>query len=174
VNHGSSLVRRQARTASPSNGKCQLCHSYVGRHNLVWHHCHDCGAELGWLCNPCNMPLTEHILHRWDKVDKFVRRHVCSPRLLDVPPVLPDQPTSSMTRPLHLSNGGGDNRYVNVSKLSGHVTCEQLGVILGINANSARDLVSGRKGSRRAVLQSGTWFVPIPEVIELLKTRNRT
>lgn len=163
------------RTRKPRDGKCQLCTRRVGSSHLVWHHCHTCGIELGWLCDDCNLPLTEHLLANWERAHKFVQRHECAAapiRMFDVDAVVPLRRVSSSTRTVHFSNGGGDGRTYQASTVSGHVSVEQLAAVLGVNANTARDLINGRKNGRRRGQQiDGTWHVPHNEVLAILDQR---
>jgi hypothetical protein len=59
-----------------------------------------------------------------------------------------------------------------VSTIDGYITVEQLAVIAGINANTARDHASGRQ-SNRPIGQKigGAWFIPHAAAIEFLESR---
>lgn len=83
----------------------------------------------------------------------------------------PDK-ASRFTRPLYLSNGGGDHRYLTVSKADGYVTVEQLGAICGVNANTARDLVNGRRNGRPiGQLFGSSWLISYADVLAILEKR---
>lgn len=77
-----------------------------------------------------------------------------------------------MTRPLYMSNGGGDDRYITVSRRPGTVTVEQLAAICGVNANTARDIASGRHNGRGiGRLHDGTYLIEHTDVLAYLERR---
>jgi hypothetical protein len=130
------------------------------------------------LCNDCNLTLTEHAIEYWERL-AAIHAHDCTSaaRLFDVVGVADTRPTEEdgMTRRLYLSNGGGDDRYVSASKRDGYVTVEQLAVICGINANTARDIASGRQQGGRGIghRHGNTWLIGHDEVLAHLAKRWR-
>lgn len=148
----------------------------VGRAALKWHHCHSCGVFVAWLCNPCNLTLTEHALEYWDALAK-VHDHACHQPMalpfdvLAIESVARPAPAPN-TRQLYMSNGGGDERYISTSTLDGFITVEQLASILGINANTARDIASGRNNGRPIGQKiGGAWFIPYSDALAELARR---
>jgi hypothetical protein len=140
---------------------------------LKWHHCHDCGRHVAWLCDRCNLTLSEHAIEHWDAIAQ-VHEHACDPRMFHVPMSgRAPEVARHGTRTQHLSNGGGDDRYVSVSTLDGFITVEQLAVICGVNANTARDIASGRSTGqpigRR--MGKGGWFISHHNVMSYLEQR---
>lgn len=170
--------KRRARSAprapKPTDGRCELCKTQVGRSQLKDHHCHDCGVYYAWLCNDCNLALTEHVLRRWDAVDAFVRAHECHPMLFVVGTGIRPTPisASAVARQHYLSNGGGDSRYISASTVKGYITIEQLAAVLGVNTGTTRQIVSGRhSGIQRGEKHDGTWLVAHDEVLAILRER---
>jgi hypothetical protein len=164
-------VRADGRRRKPADGKCEACEQ---RLPLVWHHCHDCGVFIAWLCDPCNLTLTEHAIEYWDRISQ-VHLHECAPRLaIELPPLCSSHSELPRhgTRNLYMANGGGDGRYVSISTLSGYITVEQLAAVAGINANTARDYANGRRNERPIGEKiGGTWFIPFAAVIAFLEQR---
>jgi len=137
------------RSLCPSDGRCQLCDRHVGRHSLVWDHCHQCGIERGWSCHDCNLALTEHIIHHWDSATEWLfSKHQCNPQLfpLPAPASRRDFSLSGETRSLYLGQGRNDSRFVKVATRADEVTVEQLAVFLAVTPGTARDMVLGRQG----------------------------
>lgn len=164
----------------PENGRCQCCGRFAGHAGLVWDHCHDCGQGRGWACDDCNVALSKHLILHWVEAHAYLEGHRCPgppPALFDSPDATPSVrlQRSVHTRTLHLSNGGGDGRTVNVSRHKGYVTIEQLAVLLGINTASARDLVNGRRGRQHDAkrTEDGTYLVPTESVITIIEERTR-
>jgi hypothetical protein len=127
---------------------------------------------VAWLCDACNLSLTEHAIQWWDRLAS-VHLHDCRPpaALFALPAIRPDAETST-TKPLHLSNGGGDDRYITVSKVPGTVTVEQLAAICGVNANTARDIASGRQnGQGIGRKHDGTWLIEHSNALAYLAKR---
>lgn len=153
----------------PRNGQCEGCDRRIGMANLRLHHCHECGAFISWLCDDCNLALTEHLIEHLPQLTAMQGTHNCHSPLFHHPRSTPiRRETTRYTRPLHLSNGGGDNvRTVSISTLAGHITVEQLAVILGVNAQTARDIASGRNKTRPGIGHKldGTWFIHQSDVI---------
>jgi hypothetical protein len=131
---------------------------------------------VAWLCNDCNLSLTEHAIKNWERL-AAAHAHECDgPQSLfpvaDLADARPMVEEDSMTRRLYLSNGGGDDRYVSASNRPGYVTVEQLAVICGINANTARDIASGRQGGPGiGELVAGRWMIRHDEVLAYLPKR---
>ena len=79
---------------------------------------------------------------------------------------------TSVTRSLHLSNGGGDDRVVNVSTIKGWFTIEQVAVACGVNTATTRDWFNGRKGPARTSKQiDGTYLIHAEELMALIADR---
>jgi hypothetical protein len=73
-----------------------------------------------------------------------------------------------------MSNGGGDDRYISVSNIPEHVTVEQMAAVCGINANSARAIVSGRNGAPPIGVKIGNaWFISHDNLLAHLEQRWR-
>lgn len=165
-----------ARSVKPNDGRCQCCNTHVGRHQLVWDHCHDCGLERGWLCDPCNTALTEHVIYHWDKAtDWLFQRHRCAPRLLDpgAPAQRRDFSLVGETRSLHLGQGPRDPRTVRVSNKPGWVTLEQLAVFAGVTPGTVRDYYTRRRRSAAAQWHNKTMMVTYEDAIEYIRERNK-
>lgn len=162
----------------PRDGKCQICRRWVGIRGLRREHCHLCGLVRGWACDDCNLPYTEHIQENWLVWRDFFELHICDPdaKLFDFPatpkPIRDQSPTS---RPLRLSNGGGDDRSVNVSSVKGYFTIEQVAVMCGVNTATARDHFNGRRGLARQAKRTdnGAYLVPVEEALALVEDRIR-
>lgn len=155
----------------PVGTPCIACGDCTER--LKWHHCHECGAFVAWLCNGCNLTLTEHAIAHWDDI-ATAHQHRCepSPQLFPVDGLRVRRPRSGdLTRSLYLSNGGGDTRYVQVSRDPDLLTAEQLGVVLGMNANSARSILNGRSGPQWGQKIGGVWFITRSALLDLLRER---
>lgn len=177
------LSTRQAKgklraSPKPTGGHCEGCGTRVGRNRLKWHHCHDCGSFVAWLCNHCNLSLTEHAIRHWDALER-VHAHECnqSPRLFEVEPLEAD-PGPGMdgpTRRLYMSNGAGDGRYISASNIDGHITVEQFASVIGTNANTAREIASGRQsGQPIGTRIGGSWFISHDNVLAHLEKRWNT
>lgn len=162
-------IRANGRPPKPRDRRCEAC---GGRAPLRWHHCHDCGQFVAWLCDACNTTLTEHAIEHWDAIFK-AHCHECTARLFDVPRATDAGPRDRYgTRTVHLSNGAGDPRTYSASTLDGYITVEQFAVAMGVNAQTARDIASGRQNRRPLGEQiNGTWFVPHHAVLMYLEQR---
>jgi hypothetical protein len=160
----------------PTDNRCWICGEE--QDPLDGHHCHFCGKGLHYLCTPCNLPLTEHLLHNWDRADMMVRHHWprCQPQeqLFHYTP-LPrswNPIANGHTKRVYLSSGGGDPRFYRASTLPGFLTAEQLAPPLAINANTARNIISGRtNGHTRGKCIDGTWFCPYGDALAVLTER---
>jgi hypothetical protein len=119
------------------------------------------------------LSLTEHAIRWWNELAR-IHRHDCQPpeTLFDVVAERSDKATAT-TRPLYLSNGGGDDRYITVSTKDGYVTVEQLAAICGVNANTARDAVNGRHNGGRGIGHrfGSTWLIEHADVLAYLEKR---
>ena len=126
---------------------------------------------MAWLCDNCNLTLTEHAIEHWDAIAK-VHDHECAPRMFAVPMSVrtSDAPRNG-TRTQYLSNGGGDDRYVSVSTIEGFITVEQLAVICGVNAGTARNIASGKSGPPIGCRIGSSWFVSHHNVMAYLENR---
>lgn len=166
----------QSPPPKPRDGKCQICRRWVGVRGLVREHCHSCGIVRGWACDPCNTAYTEHVQENWLAWREFFEGHICNPeaKLFDVP-ATPRQARdlSPTSRPLHLSNGAGDDRIVNVSSVKGYFTIEQVAVMCGVNTATARDHFNGRRGPARQAKRTdnGAYLVPAEEALALIEHR---
>lgn len=166
----------QNQRSKPRDGRCQICRRFVGVRGLRREHCHVCQLVRGWACDDCNLPYTEHVQEHWAAWRDFFDPHVCNPhaQLFDVPATpRPVRTPTSATRPLHLSNRGGDDRIVNVSLLKGYLTIEQVAVMCGINTATARDCFNGRRGPARMAKKAdnGAYLVAVEEAMALLEDR---
>lgn len=159
----------------PSASLCECCGDPVGKSNLVWDHCHTCGKThgfRGWICHDCNTALSEHIIHHWEDATKYLSTHECHPPLFDLQLDRTAPSVSRVTRRLHIGNGAGDRRYVMVANhgVGRVITVEQMGVVMGVTAGTARDTVSGRRGNRGITI-AGTHFIEYESAHQLLKER---
>jgi recombination endonuclease VII len=166
----------QKEPPKPRDGRCQICRRFVGVRGLRREHCHVCQLVRGWACDDCNLPFTEHVQENWLAWRGYFDAHICNPgaRLFDLPAApRPTRATTSATRPLHLSNGGGDDRIVNVSLVKGYLSIEQVAAMCGINTATAREQFNGRqyaaRPSKRAA--NGAYLIPIEEAVALLEDR---
>lgn len=158
------------RTRPPVDGVCTVCRRHVGVMSLVWDHCHDCGVERGWVCDDCNMALTEHLILHWDDASRYLATHTCTPRLFDhAANRMSRRPEPEGTRRVYIGNGSGDPRFVRVSTRPGMLTVEQLAAVLGVAAGTARDRVAGRRG-RCAVRLGNAWFVHHADALNILRS----
>lgn len=167
------------RSPVPSGGRCQLCQQFVGRANLVWDHCHDCGLERGWTCHDCNTAMTVHLIHHWASATNWLfERHQCPPQLFALP--LPSSRREScdhlsVTRKLYLGQGRNDGRYVRISTIDGMVTFEQVGPMAGVTPGTARDAIAGRRHSNSmAVKYRNTLLIPTAEAVNYITERQKT
>ncbi len=61
---------------------------------------------------------------------------------------------------------------MSVATLPGYITVEQLAVIAGVNANTARDWANGRHNNKPIGQKiAGTWFIPFATAIGFLESR---
>lgn len=166
------------RTRPPTDGRCQLCKTHVGTFQLVWDHCHKCGAERGWTCNPCNLAMTEHIISNWDSAQHWLfTRHECAPTLFptDARTTKAHACLNGETRTLFLGQGKGDPRSVRVSNVKGFVTVEQLAVFMGVTPGTVRDTIYGRRGRHHAVVKvNRAILIPIDDAINFITKQEET
>ncbi len=130
---------------------------------------------VGWWCDACNLPLTEHAWKHWARL-AALHQHACARPMeldLDVQHTRTEPAArSAHTKPVYFSNGGGDRRFYSASTLDGYITVEQLAAVLGVNAQTARDIASGRNNGRQLGEKvGGTWFVEHSDVLALLSRR---
>lgn len=155
-----------------------MCQQHVGRINLVWDHCHECGGERGWICNHCNIAMTEHIIDNWDAATEWLfTRHECTPRLFELPyrDRLMHRHATGETRTLHLGQGPNDHRTVRISAVPGYVTIEQFAIFLGITPGTARDIVHGRLNKMPwAQIHGRTILLSIPDALNYITERLST
>lgn len=168
-----------SRSPAPVDGRCQLCQQFVGRANLVWDHCHDCGLERGWTCHDCNMAMTVHLIHHWTAATSWLfERHQCPPQLfaLPVPSSRRDRrDDEAVTRKLYLGQGRNDGRYVRISKINGMVTFEQVGPMAGVTPGTARDQLAGRRQSGVTAVKYGTsLLIPTAEAVNYITERHQS
>lgn len=168
---------RQRGTRKQGNGLCACCGEYVGTSRLVDDHCHLCGAARQFICEPCNLVLTEHAERHWTALGSYLDAHACqptAPALFDMAPTPKERPVTAElhTRQQRLSNGGGDHRHVRVSTVPKYATVEQLAVVLGVNTATARDLLNGRNRTL-GTKKDNVYLIRWEEVVELLRSRGQ-
>jgi hypothetical protein len=104
--------------------------------------------------------MTQHMERHLQAISDYLRRHVCAPALLVVPrhARTPVGDGDGPTKRLYMGQGRDDPRYIMRSTVSGLVTMEQMGCILGVTPGTARDRLHGRR-NRKGIVLNGTFFV---------------